>query len=195
MAFSQDDRSGWNHVEILGDDTCVLNMPLGFTFAGFGATTTTVSLNSNGVLIFGSTCNAAGSDVNSALPTAAVTTNPALYYFWDDLNDFGGGEYIEYTTTGNAGGRVFHLYARQRLLNGVCGTDPVNVMLSVHEGSNLVHAEYSGMSGCANMRGASATLGMQTTGGAAAKAFLVGYNAQVLDNDSSFQSISFHPPN
>ena len=77
----------------------------------------------------------------------------------------------------------------------LCGSDAVNVMVSVHESSGLVKASYSGMSGCSAMRGGSATLGFQTTGGNTAKAFMVGYNAQVLDDNAPRQTMAFHPPN
>jgi hypothetical protein len=66
-------------------------------------------------------------------------------------------------------------------------------MLSVHEGSNLIKACYTSMSGCLEMRGGGATLGMQTANGGAA--FLVGFNSPVLDDNRGEQSMSFHPPN
>jgi Collagen triple helix repeat (20 copies) len=191
MQFSQDDRAGWTHIETLGDDTCQLNIPLGFTFTGFGANTTTVSLSSNGILFFGQGCGSAFS--NTSLPVP-ISSNAALFFFWDDLYDYGAGEFVEYATFGSAGGRVFNLYFHNRLFTSVCGTDGVNVMVSVHEGSNLVKASYSGLSGCAEIRGASATLGMQTTGGSSATAFIVGYNSPILDDNASRQSMSFHPP-
>ena len=191
MQFSQDDRSGWTHTEALGDDTCFTSIPLGFTFDGFGANTSVVSISSNGVLFFGSTCST--SFTNTALPTS-ISNEAMLFFFWDDLFDYGSGEYFEYNTSGTAGGRVFNLYFRNRLLSSVCGSDPQNIMISVHEGSNLVKAAYSGFSGCANIRGAGATLGLQTTGGSSATAFMVGYNTALLDDNANRQTMSFHPP-
>lgn len=190
MQHSIDDRTGWVHTENLGDDTCSTNIPLGFTYNGFGASVTTVSVSSNGVLFLGNNCNV--SWTNATLPSF-LSPDPALFFFWDDLQDFGSGEYFEYTTQGTAPGRVFNLYFRMRFHDPACGADPIQVMVSIHETSGLIKAVYSGFSTCANVRGASATLGMQTAGGA--KAFLVGYNSPVLDDNGGQQFMSFHPPN
>ena len=191
MQFSQDDRSGWVHIEDIGDDACQFNIPLGFTFNGFGTSTSTISVSSNGVLFFGQGCNPAY--FNTALPTA-ITNDPALFFFWDDLKDYGSGEYIEYATYGSFGGRVFNLYFRNRLFSSVCGSNPQNLMISIREGSNDVSVTYSGFSGCSTIRGDSATFGLQTAGGASAKAFVIGTDSPVLDDNASRQTMSFHPP-
>lgn len=189
--FSQDDRSGWTHTEVLGDDTCFLNIPLGFTFTGWGLSINSVSVSSNGLLFFGSGCS--NSFNNTALPTG-ISNDPILAFFWDDLDDFGAGEYFEYATFGSPGGRVFNLYYRNRLHSPVCGADAINLMVSIHEGSNLIRVTYSGFSTCANMRGAGATIGLQGPGGAGADAFMVSYNAPILDDNAPRQSVSFQPP-
>jgi hypothetical protein len=191
MQFSIDDRSGWTHVEALGDDTCQLNIPLGFTFNGFGASTTAVSVSSNGILFFGQIC--ATTFTNTALPTT-ISPNALLAFFWDDLQDFGGGEYLEYVTLGAAPARVFHLFVRMRIRNQ-CDDDAQQFMVTVHEGSNLVKASYSGFSGCAPIRGGNATFGMQTAAsGGTAEAVNVGFNVPLLDDNIGFQSMSFLPP-
>ncbi|HEX2836952.1 MAG TPA: hypothetical protein VHN77_02370 [Phycisphaerales bacterium] len=187
--FSQNDRVGWTHVEALGDDTCFPSIPLGFTFTGWGNPVSSVSVSSNGCLYFGNLCST--SFTNTALPTA-ITTNPVLAFFWDDLFDYGANEYLEYATFGTAPGRVFNLYFRNRLLSSACGTDAVNVMISIHETSNLVRVTYSGMSGCLQMRGGAATIGLQGPNGTDAS--LVSFNAPILDNDAPRQSVSFQPP-
>lgn len=194
MNFSVDDRTDWVHVEALADDTCFFNIPLGFTFDGFGASTDTVSISSNGVLFLGQGCSTAFT--NTGLPTF-ISNDAMLLFFWDDLRDFDSASFFEYATFGTAPGRVFNLFFRNRLFTAACGSDVAQVMLSVHEGSNLVKATYIGMSGCPGMRGASATLGLQAAGGgASADAFLVGFDSPVLDDDpaSGGQSMSFHPP-
>jgi hypothetical protein len=191
MQFSVDDRSGWTHIAALGDDTCQLNIPLGFTFNGFGASTDAVSVSSNGVLFFGQIC--AATFTNTALPTT-ISPNALLAFFWDDLQDFGSGEYLEYVTLGAAPARVFHLFLRMRIRNQ-CDDDPQQIMVTVHEGSNLVKASYSGFSGCAPIRGGNATFGMQTAAaGGAAEAVNVGFNVPLLDDNVGFQSMSFLPP-
>lgn len=126
--------------------------------------------------------------------SGACDPGDCLGDFWDDLRDFGGGEFMEYTTMGTAPGRVFHLFVRARLFSSICGTDAIQFMISVHETSNLVKVVYSGFSGCANMRGASATLGFQAPGGGSARAVMVGLNVPLLDDNLSFQSMSFQPP-
>lgn len=190
--FSQDDRSSWTRIESLPDDGCNTAIPLGFTFTGWGLNITTVGINNNGFLIFGATCPTSGSWNNGVLPNT-VTTDPFVAFFWDDLLDAGTGEFIEYQTSGLSGGRVFNMYFRNRHISA-CPGDAVNIMLAIHEGSNLVRISYSGMSGCAEMRGASATFGMQGPGGAAAKAFNAGTGTPILDNDANRNMISFLPP-
>lgn len=189
--FSVDDRSGWTHVETLGDDTCTANIPLGFTFTGWGRSNTTVSVSSNGNLFFGSLCSSSFS--NTSLPSA-ISTDPFVSIFWDDMLDTGSGEYFEYITTGTAPARVFHLYFRNRLFSSACGTDPVVIMMSIHEGSNHVVVSYLGMSGCSLIRGGSATFGMQGPGGASAKFFSPGFNAQILDDNQTRNLITYQPP-
>jgi hypothetical protein len=189
MQHSIDDRSGWVHIEALGDDQCHSNIALGFTFNGFGASTSTVSVSSNGILFFGQSCSS--SFGNTSLPIL-ISSNAFLAFFWDDLRDYGGGEYLEYTTFGSAPGRVFNLYFRNRLFSDICGSDPVQVRIQIHEGSNIVNVTYSGFTGCAQIRGSAATLGLQAANGA--KAVMAGYNSPVLDDNAGGQSMSFQPP-
>lgn len=188
--FSIDDRLGWTHVEALADDTCTTNIPLGFTFTGWGRSDTTVSVSSNGILFFGPNCSTAFT--NTTLPTA-ISSAPFLAFFWEDLQDYGSDQYFEYITSGSPGGRVFNLFFRMRVRN-LCGIDIMNVMVSIHEGSNLIRATYSGFSGCVELRGASATIGLQGPGGAAAEALMMSYQAPVLDDNMPSQSVSFQPP-
>jgi Collagen triple helix repeat (20 copies) len=193
---SLDDRAGWTRIDTLSDDTCHLNIPLGFTFNGFGANTSSVSLSSNGILFFGQSCSTAFN--NSALPVN-ISSNPFFAFFWDDFQDFGAGEFVEYATLGTAPARVFNLYFRMRLRDSagpICGTDVQNILVTVHEGSNLVKASYSQFSGCAAIRGANATFGFQGAGGLSGEAFNAGFNNPLLDDNASLsglQTISFFP--
>jgi hypothetical protein len=189
MSFSADDRAGWAHLETLDDDTCSPNIPLGFTFTGFGANTSTVTVSSNGILFFGQNCVTAFA--NTALPTA-LTSNAALFFFWDDLQDFGTGEFIEHATFGTAPGRVFYMWFVMRVRN-FCGTDQVQVMVSVHESSNLVTANYKVLTRCPQIRGASATFGLQSAGGASTDNVMVGFNVPTLDDNALNQFMSFKP--
>jgi len=101
MSFSVDDRLAWTHTEALSDDLCFSNIPLGFTFNGLGASVSSISLSSNGLLFFGQNCNSAFN--NLQLP-ANISPDPFLAFFWDDLKDQGPGEYFEYATLGSAPG-------------------------------------------------------------------------------------------
>lgn len=189
MNHSVDDRSGWAHTEPLGDDTCFFNIPLGFTFTGFGASVSEISVSSNGVLFFGQNCSSSFS--NGALPTF-ISPNPLLAFFWDDLLDHGAGEYFEYATQGSAPGRVFNMYFRNRLFSTTCGTDAQHIMIQIHESSNIVNVSYPPtFSGCLGIRGSSATFGIQGAGGV--DAVNVGFNSPVLDDNTSGQHMSFRP--
>ncbi|XVJ58120.1 MAG: collagen-like protein [Tepidisphaera sp.] len=189
--FSQDDRSGWARVETLGDDNCSGIIPLGFTFTGWGRSYTTINVSSNGLLFFGDRCSTAFS--NTGLPFFG-TTDPMVAFFWDDLEDFGITEFIEYATFGTAPGRVFNMYFRTRFHTNACGNSPVNIMLSIHESSNLIKVRYTGLTGCILLRGGSATFGIQGPGGSTADAVLIGYNSPILDDNSPSQCITFQPP-
>ena len=191
MSFSQDDRSGWTRYESMGDDQCTGDIPLGFTYTGFGADTDVIRVSSNGVLFFGAGCSTSLS--NTALPTSR-TNLPMLFFFWDDLRDYGTGEYFDYTTQGIAGGRVFMLWFTSRLWSDVCGTNHVNAMIQIHENSNLVEVVYQGITPCDQIKGSSATFGLQTSGGLSATATMIGYNVPLLDDNASRQFMSFMPP-
>jgi hypothetical protein len=193
MQFSIDDRSGWTHLEQLGlgDDECQTAIPLGFTFTGFGVSTTQVSVSTNGVLFFGNNCSTALG--NTTLPSS-ISTDPFLAFFWDDLKDYGTGEFIEYTTLGGTGGRVFNMMYRMRLFSTTCASAQMTAMISVHETSNLVKVVYSTINGCTLLKGGGATFGMQASGGASAKSVQISVDSPVLDDNLPFQSMSFQSP-
>jgi hypothetical protein len=104
----------------------------------------------------------------------------------------GAAEYFEYKTYGTAPGRVFNFCARHRLVSSLCGSDAQQVMIQIHEQSNVVNVTYSGLSGCEDIRGGSATLGLQSAGGA--QAVMAGFNSPILDDNAAHQSMSFQPP-
>ena len=187
--FSIDDRSGWTHVETLGDDTCFGNIPLGFTFTGWGRSVSNVSVSSNGLLFFGQNCGT--NFTNIGLP-AAISSDPFLAFFWDDLLDGGSDNYFEYATFGSPGGRVFNLFFRNRFLSNTCGVTPIQAMVSIHEGSNVINVSYSVLSGCVNIRGASATFGLQ--GPNSTDATMIGWDSPILDDNTPNQSITYQPP-
>jgi len=149
-------------------------------------------VSSNGVLFLGTACST--SFGNTTLPSG-ISSDPFVAFFWDDMNDYGAGEFIEHTTFGAAGGRVFYLFVRNRLLTSACGSDPQTAVIAVHEASGLISVTYQGFSGCGAIRGSSATIGMQGPGGASASLVsLVSTNVPLLDDNAPRQTISFQPP-
>ena len=192
--FSLEHRTNWTRIENIGDDTVFTDIPLGFTYTGFGANTTVISFSSNGLLFFGTNANISWS--NTSLPTT-LTTNALLAFFWDDLQDSSTTEFAEYATIGTAGGRVFNFYFKSRFRTGTACNDTsgVGALISIHEGSNLIKVTYTDMANCAYSRGAGATIGFQTAGGASAAPFIVGFNSPILDDNGVIQTISFHPAN
>jgi hypothetical protein len=152
-----------------------------------------VNVSSNGLLFFGSGCNIGWS--NQALPWP-LTDVPMLAFFWDDLLDFGSGEFIEYATVGTEPGRVFNLLFKMRIRDGApCGTASMTVVVSIHEGSNLINVTYQGFTTCAPLRGSSATIGIQGPGGSGATDFVtICHNAPILDDNAGRQSVTFQPP-
>jgi hypothetical protein len=206
MEFSPDDASGagWTTQDQLWatgtggsgtqDDGCSGDIPLGFTYTGFGASTNVVRVSTNGVLFLGNTCSTVFQ--NTALPTS-ISNVPMLFFFWDDLEDFGSGELIKYTTQGSGTGHVFNLYFKSRLHDTtLCSSNPTPIiMITISEASKLVKASYTAINSCASLKGAGATFGFQSSGGAAATPFTIGTDAQMLDDNQGIQSMSFHPPN
>ena len=82
------------------DDNDVV--PIGFSFDFYGTAYTSVSVNSNGSLVFGGTYLTYS---NACLPRTSTPTNFAAP-FWDDLYPPGGGS-VRYQTLGSAPNRQF----------------------------------------------------------------------------------------
>ena len=192
--FSLDHRTNWTRIEDIGDDNTFINIPLGFTYTGFGANTPVISFSSNGLLFFGTNANVSWS--NTSLPSP-LTTNAMVAFFWDDLQDTSTNEFAEYTTIGTTGGRVFNLYFKSRFRTGTACSDTsgIGALVSIHEGSNLIKVTYTEVASCVYSRGAGATIGFQTAGGASSTPFIVGFNSPILDDSNAAQTISFHPSN
>ena len=131
-------------------------------------------------------------DVRKSVKSTAKRIEKDYGYLWDDLRDYGWGEYFQYRTFGTPGGRVFNLFFRNRLFSSVCGSNAIQVMIQIHESSNIVNVTYTDFSGCEHMRGGGATLGLQAAN--FAKAVMAGYDSPVLDDNRSHQSMSFQPP-
>jgi|GEM_PF-2528321 len=191
MALSFDDE-GDEYTELdLSNNSCSGNIPLGFNLNAYGASTSTVKVSDNGVLFFGTDCDNSAS--NHALPVD-LSDDPMLFFFWDDLRDYGSGEWIRYATRGSGTKKVFSLRVRLRL-NGDCGSDALEAQVAIHEQSGLITVTYQTVPSCVRFRGSSATFGLQAAGGGSTQAFTtVGHNVPLLDdnNDGSL-FMSFTP--
>lgn len=69
----------------------------------------TVGISSNGLLFFRPVLDR----VDQRRAAEPISNDPFFAFFWDDLQDFGAGEYLE-TRPSLAPGRVFYLYFRMR---------------------------------------------------------------------------------
>lgn len=159
---------------------------LGFNVVIEGVTYNSITICTNGWVAFGDVNSTAL--FNTELP-ASFTNNPVIFPYWDDLRDYGSGEYVRVATQGTAPNRVAIVYYRMR----VYGQDwVVHFQVQIHEGSGLINVKYfDPMHPSAN--GQSATIGFQLHGGANAKAYPLGYNVKILDDnrdDSEGWSVS-----
>lgn len=135
----------------LGDENNT-EVPIGFTFNFYGADYSTVFVNANGTLNFGSQQAMPGQ--NQCLP--APTANTAILAWWDDLNPAAGNVWAR--TSGAAPQRTFEVQWEVPHLNGGF----VDVRAVLREGTNDFDVCYvDTLSGPGIDNGASATAGIQ----------------------------------
>jgi hypothetical protein len=169
------------------DATSTITMPFSVTINGIAYNT--VSACTNGWIAFGSTTIASFS--NTALPTSSITSTPIIFPYWDDLQDYGTGEYLRWGSVGSSPNQVFIIDYSMRLRSGA-DADRVNFQVQIHEGSGLINVKYRD-SMAPTMNGQGATIGFQLDGGSSAKAYPIVYNGKVLDDnrdDSEGWSVS-----
>ncbi|MDW8089040.1 MAG: hypothetical protein RMJ49_04765 [Bacteroidia bacterium] len=159
------------------DFTQVVTLPFGVTINGI--TYTEVSICSNGWIAFGSTTSTSYS--NTCLPTD-LTSLPTIFPYWDDLRDYGGGEWVRWGTVGTAPNRVFIVDYNMRQYGNTDANVRVNFMVLIHEGTNHITVKYRDAMHH-TMNGQSATIGFQLQGGASAKAYGIVCNGKVLDDN------------
>lgn len=180
FASSPDDITGYTDLVADGQDDVLNVYNLGFNITIEGTVYNQISVNSNGWIAFGNIALPGSSWVNTGLP-ASFTTNPVIFPYWDDLKDFGSGEYIRAITLGTAPNRVGIVYFRMREQSATTG-NIVHFQVMIHETSNLINVKYFDPMAPA-MNGQSATVGFQLSGGNVAKAFPLGYNAKIFDDN------------
>ena len=153
------------------DEVADVDLPFSVNYGGVAYNR--VRISTNGWIEFG---NAVGdSDLsNDCLPTA-VHAGPFVAAYWDDLRST-----IRWGTEGTAPNRVFAIYYDARLWNNAGNN--VDFTIEVHEGSGVINVRY--ISVAPAMIGQGATIGFQAAGGAGAKAYPIGCNVSVLDDNS-----------
>jgi hypothetical protein len=176
-AFSPDDFTGYTDLVFDGEDDVTRVYNLGFNVVIDGVTYNQISVCSNGWIAFGNI--GATNYLNTALP-ATFTTNPVIFPYWDDLRDYGSGEFIRALTVGTSPNRTACIYFRMREMNTTVRV--VHFQVQIHETSNLINVKYFDPMDPA-MNGQSATIGFQLGGGSSAKSYPITFNGKVLDDN------------
>ncbi|HET7502490.1 MAG TPA: S8 family serine peptidase [Kofleriaceae bacterium] len=149
---------------ICDDCSTPVTLPFPVRFAGASPGLTTVHVGSNGVLSFTAPITTFS---NVALPAAGLTTVVAP--FWDDLNPgaAGAGASVVTATLGNAPNRQFVIEYRN--VPHFSNTGAATFQVIFFEGSPNIRFNYADVTfgSAAFDRGASATVGIQVTGGVA----------------------------
>lgn len=150
---------------------------LGFSIVINGVTYTQVTICTNGWMAFGDVNST--SLANTTLPTTTFS-GPVVFPYWDDLKDFGSGEFIRYGTVGTAGNRVFISDWQMRTFSG---SGVVNFQVLVHEGSGLIVVQYENEMNPAS-NGQSATVGFQVSN---SKGYPIVTNGKIFDDNEDSQ--------
>lgn len=177
IASSPDDFTGYTDLTNDGEDDVTRQYNLGFTVTIDGTNYTNISVCSNGWIAFGTVTSTTYS--NTSLP-ASFTSNPVIFPYWDDMKDYGGGEWSRAATYGSSPNRVCIIDVSNRDLNG--SVERVNYQVQIHEGSGLINVKYRNEMS-PSMNGQSATIGFQGSGGSSATAYPIVYNGKVLDDN------------
>lgn len=189
LAYSFDDAGGWTNA--VSCDDCISGaVNIGFTMNVFGTSYTQLQLSSNGYITFGGSGgpNTLG---NGCLPSGTFGM-ACLMFWWDDLI----ASTFRYRTVGSSPNRVWQARYDGYQFNNT--GEIVDVMISMHEGSNLITVRYDDVGCCGDdAKGGGATIGLQGPGGGSARAIPIGCNAPLTDDNqgaNASQFISFRAP-
>src|SRR5207247_1907704 len=124
-----------------GDNVATGTLSIGFTFNFFGTNFTTLFVNSNGLITFGSSTTSGVNNTLSANPTQA-----AIAPFWDDLtvtNSVGSGgastARVKTQLLGIAGSRQFVIqWDKVTFVSGGSTLDPITFQAVLNEGTNNI---------------------------------------------------------
>ena len=153
-------------VTLADDAQAAVSLP--FVFRYFGQPFSSVTVSSNGFLVFGT--SAATAWVNGPLPNTAVP-NGVVAAYWDDLNPALGGS-IWHRTLGTTPNRkliVSWIGIRHADTPG-----PISFQATLEEGSNEIVLAYQDTlhGNTSHDHGASATVGIESPDGTIASQFL-----------------------
>jgi len=164
VLFAFEDISATGAGTLGGTDDGTFTAPIGFPFSFYGASFTTVSWSSNGLLTFGGT-NSQAANGNLAV-SRTVGDRPSIAVLWDDwqfLDTRAGAVYFE--TRGAPGSRRFIVQWKDAFTYDA-SVDGVTFQVILFEGSNHILFQYLDVdSGDAGAFGSSATVGVRDTGG------------------------------
>lgn len=168
-------------------DDATAHAGLGFGFAFYGQTYSSVSISANGLLTFGAP-NSQSLNVNFTNSAPAVNV-PHLAPFWDDLVASANGVY--YQTLGEPGQRRFVVLWKGAF--GFNSPSPLTFEATLYEGRNDIVFQYLSVnSGDSRAWGGSATVGIRDTSGQLSHRVLEwSFNRPALQNGLALR---FSPP-
>jgi hypothetical protein len=156
------------------DDYTSSNVGMGFTVTINGVDYSTVSICSNGWIAFGNVGSTSLGNVN--IPSGNVSSGPVIYPYWDDLRDYGSGEWVRWGRVGSSGNYVFLIdYSMRQYGN----SERVNFQVQIHQGSGLINVKYRDTMS-PSMNGQSAAIGFQVS---SSKGYPIVNNGKVLDDN------------
>ena len=144
-----------------------LRVDLDFAFDYFGVSQSSVFVDANGYVTFGSSAGSVYTNGSLAAGTALGGLG-AIAAFWDDLDPNAGGDvYVE--TLGSPGSRQFVIEWSDTPYYGSGSADGATIQLVLHEGSGIVEMRYLDIDfagvDTSHDGGASATIGPQNGSG------------------------------
>lgn len=153
------------------DYTQTVTMPFSITIDG--TSYNQLSLCTNGWIAFGSISSTSLS--HTTLPSSTFS-GPVIFPYWDDLRDYGSGEYVRYGYVGSTGNRTYIVDYSMREYNT---SERVNFQVQIHEGSGLINVKYRNEMS-PTMNGQGATIGFQVS---SSRGYPIVSNGKVLDDN------------
>jgi hypothetical protein len=176
--YSSDDSlpSGFIDISATGtnlgltdDSTAGVTLPFSFDF--FGNTSDQICVSNNGGIIVGATtCSLSFS--NTALPAAAI--GPAIFPFWDDMDDETGGVFWQVQGTAPNRVAIVQWHQRPHFTSPQPPTpDTATFQVQIFEDTNAITFEYLDVDFANPLwnGGISATIGMQSANGVIANQY------------------------